>query len=721
MFSYIYFSRSSNKIHSWEYNDRGEKIHVKDDAPLYFYVKSDSKTDYKSIFGDYVRKMEFDSWGKYKETREMYQEANRKMFESDVDIETKYIMQKWAGMPFKPPVLDIFFIDIEVHSEVGFPNAEEAKHPITIITIYSTKQKKYFVFAEKEFDTNIKDIKGRPLLTSNDEIFICRTEEALLKKFITVINNQHPDIITGWNITRFDIPYIINRAKQLLSENMVNKLSPIGYIRERIKQVKFGKGNVKETKIYEIVGINIIEYIDLYKKYTQKEQPSFKLDYIASKVEKVGAKLEYEGSLKDLYNNDWQRYCEYNIQDVNLLNLIEIKNGFLQLLASISYGCLVQFENFEKTTKVLDGAFLSKLYLDHIILPDCDRSAEGEYEGAFVRDPVLGCHDWVVSYDAASLYPSIMMMHNISPETKVRKCFDFIVPYIMKALNGETLSEENENKIADNLGNTVKNIIDLIKTNKYSIATNGAVYDQSKTGIVPKFVKEWFEKRKYHKKKQFECHDSGDHVNENLHKLLQKNYKILINSVYGYVGSKFSRLFDIDNALAVTSTGQQAIVASGDALDNYFKNNWELSNIGKSYNAKNINDGVMIYQDTDSIAGGSIVTLEDGKKLQIKELFNVLGNENFDTYHIDSNGREYIIPDKLTLPYYDEESKIIKYGKVEFIERHFVKKKMYRIKTKSGKYIDVTEDHSCMILVNDILKQKTPKEITPGDKIICIK
>lgn len=586
-YSSVYFSRMSSNVHFWEYDDEGNKKHLTEKAPLYFYMKSD-KGDFTSIYGDTLKKMVFESWNEYKESKEMFKAAGRELFESDVDIDNRFILDRYSSKEMKIPKLDVHFLDIEVHSEKGFPKATLAEHPITIITIYSTKDKKYYIFSEKDFD--------RSRIPENSWVKIFPTEQELLKTFIAFIRKKHPDIISGWNSNGFDIPYIINRSYKLLGKEITDSISPIKNVRKLIKKLRFGK----TQEVWEIAGINLIDYMDLYKKYHQGEQESFKLDYIA-KVETGEQKLKYEGTLKELYHNDWQKYVEYNIQDVNLLKKIDERIKFMDLMVGICYNCKVPFDQFQKTTKVLDGAFMSRLMLDKIILPDVKELEEGEdqYIGAYVKDPRIGMYDWVMSYDATSLYPSIMMQHNISPETKMMVAHESVVPIILDAIEGKPV-DENEMKMyaVDQL--TCSDIVTMVKEKGYTISVNGVVYRHDKAGVVASFVKEWFDKRNLHKKLMEKAIAEGNHDEAQLQKGLQQNYKILINSVYGYVGSKFSRLYDKDNAVAVTSTGQEVLKTTMKAIDVFFKEKWPNTETGKKLNAKSV-DMTIIYGDTDSV------------------------------------------------------------------------------------------------------------------------
>ena len=620
MLSYAYTDYFKSKIIYWEYRD-GIKHQCDADMPLYFYIE-DKEGEYKTIQGKTAKKLEYERWGKFKEKREKMREYGVKLYESDISLQTKFICNHYYGVDLKmPKEFNIFFLDIEVHLEHGFPRAEDAEGKITLITIFSTRDKKYYVFSEKDFDASfIKEKHGCEYVKR-----VHSTEESLLRDFIQFIRREHPDVISGWNSQDFDIPYIVNRANKILGEDEINKISPVDNIRtEEVRDKKTGLMH----KQYFISGINCIDLMEVYKNYTASIKSSYALDAIC--LEEIGeGKIKYDGTLVELYNDHWQDYVAYNIQDVALLSKLDNKLGYMSLLITFCYGCKVPFEHYSKTTRVLDGAFISKLIEERIVLPDVNRALIDEmkrlkevaeagdasdddlnrinnikYVGGFVADPEKGAHEWVESFDATSLYPSIMIGWNISPETKlgtindaqgVEQVYDFIA--------GIPTAENRQ--IAFTIGSkqgltTVKKIATLIKNNNYCLAANGTFYRQDFVGVIPKFVDEWFQKRNQYKKEMIACKKSGDKEGEHYYNLLQWNFKILINSVYGYLGTRYSRFYDIDNARAVTLTGQGGLKRTMKRLNSFFQEEWQDSEFGKTLNAANFKDFV-IYGDTDSV------------------------------------------------------------------------------------------------------------------------
>jgi DNA polymerase elongation subunit (family B) len=695
-FSSVNFSPFTNKVHIWEYDDAGIKQHIEETAPLYFFMKGEG--EYTSIFGDQLKKVEFDSHQKMRETREMFKASGRQLFESDVETTNRIVLDRYSKTEIKNiPKYDTFFLDIEVHSEQGFPKPELAEHPITIITVYSTKQDKYFIFSEKEFD--------REFLPPNVWVKIFATEAELLTSFVSFIKKFHPDFLSGWNSSGFDIPYIVNRCYKIIGESETKKMSPLKYIREMKSKNKFGK----EMQTYEIAGINCIDYLHLYRKYHQGEQESFKLGYIA-KVELGETKLEFEGTLKELYHNDWNRYAKYNFQDVVLLVKLDKRIQFMDLMIGICLNCRVPFEQFDKTTKVLDGAFISRLSVDKIILPDVPpNDGNDQYAGAYVKDPVVGMHEWVMSFDATSLYPSVMIQHNISPETKVMVVHEQFVSIIGDALEGKSVDEQEMEQFAtEDL--KIKDVVAKIKENGWTIAGNGAIYRHDKKGVVASFVQEWFDKRKYHKKLMVKAQEEKNSDEEQLQKGLQHNYKILINSVYGYGGSKFSRIYDRDNALAVTVSGQAVLIAGMAALDLFFKTKWPTTDAGKKLNAVSI-DSVILYGDTDSkyIAAGKVLNSINFKNTDEKTKAFLEKNIEPLFFKIINNAMEILTTKRMNC----KECKI--FFKREMIARRaiFLSKKHYAALVMKMEEKDIKEgdDHEIEAKGLEMVKSSTPEII----------
>jgi hypothetical protein len=341
-----------------------------------------------------------------------------------------------------------------------------------------------------------------------------------------------------------------------------------------------------------------------------------------------------------------------------------------------------------------------------------------KFPGGYVKDPIKGLHEWTVSFDATSLYPSIMMGWNISPETKIGRVDSQYVPDLRKLISGKDIDDYLVT--FSGIETSIRELAKLIKEKNFCLAGNGAIYRQDTKGIIPTFVEEWFNKRTTYKKLMYKAEKEGNSLDYARYDALQLNHKILINSVYGFVSTPYSRFYDLDNAMAVTLTGQSITKTVGDTVDSYFASKFSGSDLANRYNAQNI-ENVAIYCDTDSVGPNSIIKV-CGKDIKIKDLFQNLYDDINNEVKFKSGNKTYVYPKNLELPFFDESEKKIKLGKVNFVYKHMVKKKMYRVKTKSGKFIEITEDHSCMILdkLNNLVEVK-PINLKKGDRTIIIK
>lgn len=373
-----------------------------------------------------------------------------------------------------------------------------------------------------------------------------------------------------------------------------------------------------------IAGVNALDYLVLYKKYSGKNLTNYRLDTVAKEELKIG-KIEYEGSLNDLMKSDIKKFIEYNLHDIILVKKMNDQLQFIELAMSICHVCHVGYEEFGMSSKFLEGALLTYLRRKKLIAPnkklkldvvdgDDDLADDVGFEGAYVKDPVPGRYDWVCSADINSLYPSVIMSLNISPETKVG---------IIKDWDSEKLVKKSADKIAfDNEVYTYEDFGKIIVDNNLSVSANGIVYDQSKLGCIPDILKTWFAERVKYKNKMVKASGVGDKTGEVFWKRRQHVQKILLNSLYGCLGLRQWRWFDLDNALAVTATGQEIIKTSARYVNGKF--NKRCNTKDKDY---------VVYMDTDSLYLDikSIIDYEkiqDAKPFAIKTIGDVSDDLN---------------------------------------------------------------------------------------------
>jgi len=387
--------RYGNSILYRGYGSNGERIYRRDrDFKPVFYVQSQKETNWKSLDGRDVLPVKMDSMREAKEWLGMNEEVSGRYIFGNKNYLQQYITQKFPrDIEFKRELIDVGTIDIETEYEDGFPTPSEASQRILSITYKSSKDKMYRVWAYGDFDRE-------KALIQPVAYYRCRDEASLLNKFLDFWGNESccPDIVTGWNTRFFDIPYLVNRTAKILGPESIKRFSPWGMVDYR--QIT-RRGKAEDT--FDIKGVEQLDYLELFQKfgYSYGPQESYKLNHIASVV--LGeTKLSFEesGSLKNLYKDDYQRYIDYNMKDVELIERFEDKMGLITLALTIAYKPV--------TTKT-------------------------QFAGGYVKDPQVGSHDWVVSFDLNSLYPNIIVQWNMSPETLVDQSENSGVEYYLKS------------------------------------------------------------------------------------------------------------------------------------------------------------------------------------------------------------------------------------------------------------------------------------------------
>jgi DNA polymerase elongation subunit (family B) len=412
----------------------------------------------------------------------------------------------------------------------------------------------------------------------------------MLMKYLELYEYINPSIVTGWNIDYFDTPMLYNRIKRLLGERHANRLSPIG-------QCFWSP----YRKRYFMAGVSYLDYLSLYKNFTYSELDSYRLDTIAQR-ELGRGKIEYEGNLDILFRDDIEKFIEYNLVDVELVVDFDKKLQFIDTARGICHAGHVPYEDFVYSSKYLEGALLCYLKRKNIVAPNkpADRrermealkeNNEEKFIGAYVKAPIVGKYDWIYDLDLTSLYPSIIMSINISPETKVGKLEDWDA---QKYLKGEV----NEYKVGDNYI-TKENLKILLEKSKYSVASNGVMYRTDTPGCIPDILDLWFSQRVEFRKLEKKYGDEGDKEKYAFYKKRQLVQKILLNSLYGVLGLPAFRFYDVDNATAVTTTGQTVIKSTADMAN--IKYNKELGTPDADSN---------IYIDTDSVFFSAVPLLD---------------------------------------------------------------------------------------------------------------
>jgi DNA polymerase elongation subunit (family B) len=554
-------------------NGRRVKEKISYSPTLFLPAKKPSQ--YKTLFNEPLEPMTFENVREARDFVKRYGDVSNFKIYGNTRYEYAFIGDNHRGIiDWDISHLSIAIIDIEVGSENGFPDPNKATEPITAIAVRQLNGGTT-VYGCGKFNNQTESVN----------YVECRDEIDLCKKFLADWSDNYPDIISGWNIKFFDIPYLINRFSRLLGEDSVKKLSPWG--QTFIRNATF-KG--KEQIIHEIVGISSLDYIELYRGYAPggNSQESYKLDSIAN-VELGETKLSYDeyDNLHQLYKLNYQKFIEYNIKDVDLIVQLEDKLKLIELVITLAYDTKTNYEDVFAQTRMWDALIYNHLIEKKIVIPPRNVQKKSEaFEGAYVKDPQIGMHDWVASFDLNSLYPHLIIQYNISPETLIEH--DDYTEY-MNSLASDTNVDKLLNKRLDTSG--LKGV---------TITPNGQFFDTTKQGFLPQMMLEMYEDRKKFKKLMLKSQQ--DYENESdpkkkfeIEKLiarynnLQLAKKVTLNSAYGAMGSQYFRFYDLRIALAVTTAGQLSIRWIENKLNEYLN---KLLKTEKDY---------VIASDTDSI------------------------------------------------------------------------------------------------------------------------
>jgi DNA polymerase elongation subunit (family B) len=565
MFKNVYYETYKNLIHLWYETEDGKQCYRKETWVPYVF-KEDEEGTTKTIYGKKAKKIKFKSYSQYSE----YQKNNKEgLHENHCKSEIQYLVDKYHKVEdddIIPPKLKVYSLDIEVHTENKpgvFPSPQKAEEPITAITVYDFLNDHYYTFGLHPYDNKRKDVT----------YFECVKEEILLQRFLEWAHTNPPDVYTGWNISYnakmnisgFDFPYIINRAKNILEKDAFHLLSPIKKVRIWEKEGNFS---------IAIAGVSLLDYQALYKWYSFKNPERYTLDYI-SELELDEKKLEYEGTLSELYENDWQRYIDYNIKDTYLIKQLDDKLGYIALSQSLSLLTRAPMENFTAMTQLLEGKLLVYYRRNNLCAPFFAGGTQIGFPAAYVKEPQSGLHSWICSVDIASSYPTAIVTLNMSIETYLGRIMlseDEILNYIRKREFPEFSLRKNYKNI-EIKDKSLISFNNMIKKQYISVSPCGTIFDTRKTGVIAHMEKHMFLRRKEIKKKMKSLYGIEGKEDEVKRKhTFQWALKILLNSMYGIMAVPYSRYFKVDIAEAITSCGRHSI-KSGEQYVNEILNN----------------------------------------------------------------------------------------------------------------------------------------------------
>lgn len=561
----IAYQKNKNLVHLWD----DKKGHLQFPYKKYAYKKN---VHGKHVALDGSKLDRITTWDETDLQRGI-------IYESDINPETRTLIDMYFETDDPSIGHRELFIDIEVSTEGGFSSAEEAWQPMTSIAFHD-RQGNQSVAIIVDPTNKLKSHKD-----INLTLEVVRTEFELISKFLSYYLEINPTIITGWNIDFFDIPYLYNRITQIAGKEYADSLSPIN----EVIWLKF-------RNRYRIMGVSCLDYMALYKLFTYSEEASYSLDNICKKELGKG-KIVYEGTLDHLYKTDPEKFIEYNVNDVTLVLELDEKLKFLSLARGICHKGHVPYEDVYFPTRYLDGACVTYMKRLGIIAPNrklkdhsnsTDEPVSTDFAGAYVKDPIPGVYEWVFDEDMASLYPSIIRTLNISPETKVARVD-----------NWDQIKTDFWTDAASNVNVKIKagSKHTLIPTsefrawlisNKFTVSSIGVVYDYSKVGLIPAILETWMNERDEYKVLAKKYGKEGNAPMSLFFDSRQHTMKIINNSLYGALGAPGFRFFDLDNAESITLTGQQVIRHAMTKGDEWFT---KQTGVKKEY---------VIYVDTDS-------------------------------------------------------------------------------------------------------------------------
>jgi DNA polymerase elongation subunit (family B) len=569
--------------------------------PNHYVPSKKGETAYRSLDGRPLEVVNLNSMGGARKFRESYQGTSGfEIHGYDKYIYT-YIADKFQGdIEFDPKLIRVATLDIECESENGFPDPKLAEEKVNAITIKPFRHNAH-TFGIGPWDDAPKNVK----------YYECVDEAQLLTEFIKYWRKSKFDIITGWNVDSFDMTYLCNRVDKLFGEGEHKKFSPWNMSDVREYRNQYGKMDVSFT----LYGINIVDYLDLYRKHTFVNQESYKLDHIAH-VELDKKKLDYSeyGSLHKLYQQNYPLFLEYNVKDVTLVEDLEDKLGLLELTYSMSYNAKCNYGDTFGMVKYWETIIYNFLKKQNIQTPPqkLDRSKQHQIVGAYVKEPLVGKHDWVMSFDLNSLYPHIIMQHNISPE---------------KMIKGGARMDVNVQKMLDG-------DVDLssLKESNRTVTPNGVMFTRDRQGFLPELMEQFYDERKLWKKKMIEYQIERESCKDlprkrELDTLIKRAYnnqqvrKIALNSAYGALANQYFAFFDPNLAEAITMTGQLVIKTAEKTINKWM--NDVLKTEDKDY---------VIAMDTDSVYITfddlvSQVFPEDTDKGKICDFLNTIGQD----------------------------------------------------------------------------------------------
>ena len=540
----------------------GQEFQEKIDFQPTFFTLTNKKSKHTNLQGQYLQPTQFDSIAKAREFRKSYDNSNSPIYGME-RFAYQYIANEYPEeLDWHKDKIKIFTIDIETSCEEGFPDVDNPVEELLCLTVKNQTNKQIITWGTGDFKTDREDVT----------YVRCNSEKELIKEFMSFWMKNYPDIITGWNCKFFDIPYLLGRISRLTDNKVIRKLSPWGLVEQKEIIVR---GRPKT--IFSIMGVAMLDYIDLYQKFIPVSQESYKLDYIGKVELGIGKdEMPYE-TFREWYTKDFQSFVDYNIQDVEIVDRLEDKLKLIELILTMAYEAKVNYDDVFSQVRVWDVLIYNYLRKEHIVVPEkSEQVKDTKYDGAYVKEPLTGMHDWIVSFDINSLYPHLIMQYNISPEKIV-------------GMNPEGTSV---NKLLSRKLN-----LDHLKGQDVCMAPNGATFKRDNAGFLPRLLDKMYQDRVVYKDKMMKAKKLYQETKDDKYKNeiarchnIQWAKKIALNSAYGAIGNQYFRYYDVRQATAITSSGQLVIRHIETEVNNYMNKILQTENVD-----------YIVASDTDSI------------------------------------------------------------------------------------------------------------------------
>lgn len=718
MYVDAFFNRDSDTICVVERKDT-KRIYQEYPAKYTFYIK-DPKGKYKSVYNDPLTRIFCKNTKEFR--KELAINKGKELFESDLNPIFRCLSENYLNCD--SPTLNVAYFDIETDfdPERGFAPTDDPFMPITAITVYLQWLDSLITVAIPPKSLTIE--AATELVKDFPNTYIFGNEVDMLNAFLDLIDDA--DVLSGWNSEGYDIPYTVNRVARIMSKNDTRRFCLWNQLPKKREYERYGK----TAETYDLVGRIHVDSLELYRKYTYEERHSYSLDAIGE-YELGERKTAYEGTLDQLYNNDFKTFIEYNRQDVALLGKLDKKLKFLDLANQLAHDNTVLISTTMGAVAVTEQAIINEAHRRGMQVPDRKQKPEDtQAAGAYVAYPKKGVHQWVGSMDLNSLYPSTIRALNMGPESIIgqlrpsytesylheqvdlkKKSFagawedlfgSFEYEYVMEKRRDKDIVIDWEDGRSDVLSGAEIYQLIFDSNNPWMISANGTLFRTDREAVIPGLLARWYAERKDMQAKLKKAIEAGNKTEVEFWDKRQLVKKINLNSLYGALLNPGCRFFDKRLGQSTTLTGRQIVKHMSSKINEIVTGKYEYK--GEA----------VIYGDTDSEVGSTLHETNFGL-LSIEELFN-------NCLEFWKNGdKEFAYHPDLMVMSYDAAIKEPYLGHIDYIYRHQVTKDLYDIEDELGNIVTVTEDHSVMIERNGQLMEAKPTEILESDILISVK